>query len=325
MSVLEEELEDKIRQNMELTGQINELKRKHDEECSSLLSEVARNVEQAESHRFISDRIKEHKPERPIKSVKPLEQSFELSSGLAQCSQLLTSSIDIVEQCILKAEFQTTWCDSQLEELNTAWCAGLCRLLIAMESVCAVLEASSSSFEVGEKLCATLEEGAVVIKATSHCLSRLVSESSKLAARARAVNELVRDSSYSEVEMLKQVNRERLRAVTNDLQTTQSTANYYKGECLILLRKNSICMNEKRILEETVDDMTKEVAALTDELASVRRSYGEQLSQLTEHVADLNGKLADMEREKTEQRYPVAQQRGGVMTLCCFRLNSVCL
>ncbi|KAJ1354275.1 hypothetical protein KIN20_011153 [Parelaphostrongylus tenuis] len=67
----------------------------------------------------------------------------------------------------------------------------------------------------------------------------------------------VKDSSYSEVEMLKQVNRERLRALTDDLQTTQSTANYYKGECVILLRKNSICMNEKRILEEKVEDMTK--------------------------------------------------------------------
>ncbi|KAJ1354276.1 hypothetical protein KIN20_011154 [Parelaphostrongylus tenuis] len=91
-----------------------------------------------------------------------------LSSGLAQCSQLLTVPIEIVEECISKAEFEwstdvarlhssfspvvkhckvmmpellkrlsieenkTTWCDSQLEELNTAWCAGLCRLLIAM-------------------------------------------------------------------------------------------------------------------------------------------------------------------------------------------------
>ncbi|KAK5977321.1 hypothetical protein GCK32_004353, partial [Trichostrongylus colubriformis] len=568
VAVLEEELQNKIRQNMELTSQMCDLEQKHTDEISSLSNDFARKLEDAEARRFDSDRRKEHRPERPVKSVKPLEQSMEisnvlsqtpsphpppideaylqvaesvrntlqglstlfellyqrtqiypfdssleslpshvkkLSSELAQCSQLLTAPIDVVQQCILKAEFEmsrdvtqlhtslkvvvrhckvmmpellkrlateenkVTWCDSQLEDLNNAWCAGMIRLLAVMDSMCSALAlTTASSDNAGKKLCETLEEGNNVIReldktfatrwavesrfptatkriccvgtATSHCLSRLVTEMGKLTARVHAINGLfeggekgdatpvravrspdaynpfdedcetasveetraksdkpptstigvdtsdlasgdaesldmpnvpsnssntsicsksesvsdqimvdclktrvsalesereghlvdlsllrrklamlgvkeVEDDRHSEVEMLKQVNRERLRAVADSLQTAQCAANYYKGECTILLRKNFLCTEEKRVLEETVKDMKKEIATLTDELASVRRGYDHQLSQMTEHVADLNGKLADIEREKAEQRGPVTPQRSGLKSL----------
>ncbi|XGW06315.1 hypothetical protein V3C99_016542 [Haemonchus contortus] len=569
VAIMEEELQNKIRQNMELTSQMSELEQKHAIELTSLSNEFARKLEQAEARRFDSDRRIEHRPERPIKSVKPLEQSTEinnilaqtpspqpppideaylqiaesirntlqglstlfellyqrtqvypfdssleplpnhvkkLSSELAQCSQLLTAPIDAVQQCILRAEFEVstdvpqlhsslkvvvkhckvmmpellkrlaaeenkvTWCDSQLEELNNAWCAGMGRLLAVMDSICSALAlATSSADNTGAKLCETLEEGSSTIReldktfatrwavesrfptatkriccvgtATSHCLSRLVTEVSKLTARVQAVNGLlesdgksdatpartvrspdsynpfeeddsetnsveesrstsvkpatssigvdtsdlvsgivesldmphipsnssntsissksesisdhimvdclksrvsaleeereghlvdlsllrrklamlgvkeVEDDRQAEVEMLKQVNRERLRAVADSLQTAQCAANYYKGECKILLRKNFLCMEKKRVLEETVKDMKKEIAALNDELSSVRRGYDDQLSQLTEHVADLNGKLADIEREKAEQRGPTTPQRTGLKSL----------
>ncbi|KAL6743538.1 hypothetical protein Aduo_016565 [Ancylostoma duodenale] len=125
----------------------------------------------------------------------------------------------------------------------------------------------------------------------------------------------VGDDSQSEIEMLKQVNRERLRAVTDSLQTAQCATNYYKGECEILLRKHFLCMEEKRVLEETVRDMRRELSSLTDELASVRRGYDEQLSQMTEHVAELNGKLAGFEKERGGQRTPVTPQRSGLKSL----------
>ncbi|VDM73605.1 unnamed protein product [Strongylus vulgaris] len=88
--------------------------------------------------------------------------------------------------------------------------------------------------------------------------------------------------------------------------------NYYKGECELLLRKYFLCVEEKRALEDTVRDMRRELSALTDELAIVRRGYDDQLSQMTEHVAELNGKLAGIERERTEQKTPATPQRSGV-------------
>ncbi|KHJ75095.1 hypothetical protein OESDEN_25289, partial [Oesophagostomum dentatum] len=119
------------------------------------------------------------------------------------------------------------------------------------------------------------------------------------------------DSAQTEIEMLKEVNRERLRTVTDNLQIAQCAMNYYKGECEILLRKYFLCMEEKRVLEETVREMRRELSALTDELASVRRGYDNQLSQMTEHVAELNGKLAGFERERSEQKAPPTPQRSG--------------
>ncbi|KJH53628.1 hypothetical protein DICVIV_00056 [Dictyocaulus viviparus] len=125
----------------------------------------------------------------------------------------------------------------------------------------------------------------------------------------------VNEAGYSEVEILKQVNRERLRAVADDLQVVQCAANYYKGECMILLRKNHICMKEKQALEESVQNMTLKVATLTDELKLVRHNYNEQLSQMTEHIADLNGRLADIEKGKKEKQLSSAQQRTGLRSL----------
>ncbi|VDP11893.1 unnamed protein product [Heligmosomoides polygyrus] len=535
--------------------QISDLEQKHAVGIASLSSEFAKKIELAESRRFDCDRRRiEHKPERPVKSVRPLEQSLEvlisqtpspqpppineaylqvaesirstlqglstlfellyqrtqiypfdssleqlpshvkkLSSELAQTSQLLTSPIDVVQQCIHRAEFQwatdvpqlhsalkavvrhckvmmpellkrlaieenkVTWCDSQLEELNNAWCAGLCRLVTAMDAVCATLSLAPSPDEkieldrtfatrwaVESRFPTATKRICCVGTATSHCLSRLVNEVSKLTARVQAVNGLledggkgdglqeptsavtseshnpfdedcdnesmvedgvveerlstrsigvdtsdladqepeptppvpcntssnslcsrpdsisdqimvaslkvdclktrisalesereshlvdlsllrrklanlgakeVEDYNLSEVEMLKQVNRERLRAVTDSLQTAQCATNYYKGECATLLRKNFLCTEEKRVLEQSVQDMKNEIAALTDELASVRRGYDEQLYQMTEHVADLNGKLAEMEKEKLEQRGPVTPQKTGLKSL----------
>ncbi|ETN84608.1 hypothetical protein NECAME_17078, partial [Necator americanus] len=124
-----------------------------------------------------------------------------------------------------------------------------------------------------------------------------------------------RDDRQSELEMLKQVNRERLREVTDNLQIAQCATNYYKGECEILLRKYFLCVEEKRVLEETVRDMRRELSSLTDELASVRRGYDSQLSQMTEHVAELNGKLACIEKERSEQKTPVTPQRSGVSSI----------
>ncbi|WKY12657.1 hypothetical protein Q1695_003896 [Nippostrongylus brasiliensis] len=566
VAVLEEELQNKIRQNMELTSKMCDLEKKHTEEMSSLSNEFAKKLELVEARRFDSDRRIEHRPERPVKSVKPLEQSLEvlisetpspqpppineaylqvaesvkstlqglstlfellyqrtqiypfdsslealpshvkkLSSELAKCSQLLTAPIDVIQQCITKAEFQwttdvpnlhstfknvvlhcrvmmpellkrlsieenkVTWCDSQLEELNNAWCVGLCQLLVAMDSICGTIAyAPSPGEETKQKLCGALEQGCTVIKdldktfatrwavesrfptatkriccvgtATSHCLSRLVSEVAKLTARVQAVCGLVEDDAkrettqptvrsvrsaesynpfdetsdvesvadnaetkklvfssigvdtsdlvtsdterevpsvpanssstslcsksesisdqlmmdslkarvsalesekeshlvdlsllrrklanlggkeagdgdHTEVELLKQVNRERLRAVTDRLQTAECASNYYKGECAILLRKNFLCMEEKRVLEETVEDMKKEIALLTEELTSVRRGYDGQLSQMTEHIADLSGKLAAFEKEKTAQRGSVTPTRSGLKSL----------
>ncbi|KAK6758860.1 hypothetical protein RB195_016220 [Necator americanus] len=561
--VLEEELQNKIQQNAELTRKMSELEEKHAEELSLLSTDFTRKLEEAESHKFDPDRRREHKPERPVKSVKPLEQCIELqfsnilaespspppppineaylqvaestrnllqglstlfellyqrtqvypfdatletlpnhvkklSSELVQCSQLFSSPIEIVQRCIQKAEFQwstdvaelhsalkvivrhckvmmpellkrlaaeenkVTWCDSQLEKLNNTWCADLCHLLAALDSVSSVLaNTSSTDGNEGEKLCAALEEGVGVVKelettfaarwtiesrfptatkriccigtATSHCLSRLVNEAGKLSARVHAINglflengkdnvaspgdvlgkhgynpfdeceEAVEESSVeevsnctigvdtsdlvqasavvsenvnnspasstssknentsiqlmvdclksrvcalesereshlvdlsllrrklenlgmkeagddrqSELEMLKQVNRERLREVTDNLQIAQCATNYYKGECEILLRKYFLCVEEKRVLEETVRDMRRELSSLTDELASVRRGYDSQLSQMTEHVAELNGKLACIEKERSEQKTPVTPQRSGLKSL----------
>ncbi|EYC43449.1 hypothetical protein Y032_0493g2430 [Ancylostoma ceylanicum] len=561
--ILEEELQNKIQQNAELTSKISELEERHAEELASLSNEFARKLEEAESHKLSSDRRREHKPERPVKSVKPLEQSVEicnilaespsptpppineaylqaaesarnslqglstlfellyqrtqvypfdatlealpnhvrkLSSELVQCSQLFTPSIEIVQRCIEKAEFQlstdvaelhsclkvvvrhcrvmmpellkrlaveenkVTWCDSQLEKLNNAWCTDVCRLLVAIDAVSSALAVTAAGDgSGGEKLCAALEEGFFVVKelestfaarwviesrfptatkriccigtATTNCLSRLLTEVGKLSARVHAINGLlvengkeatappserervtggynpfdddceeatiteenviatekvsscsvgvdtsdlmpvsadtpqnvpnsptsstcskpenssvqlmvdclksrvstleaereshlvdlsllrrklenlgvkeIGDDSQSEIEMLKQVNRERLRAVTDSLQTAQCATNYYKGECEILLRKYFLCMEEKRVLEETVRDMRHELSSLTDELASVRRGYDDQLSQMTEHVAELNGKLAGIEKERGGQRTPVTPQRSG--------------
>ncbi|KIH46443.1 hypothetical protein ANCDUO_23505 [Ancylostoma duodenale] len=77
--ILEEELQNKIQQNAELTSKISELEERHAEELASLSNEFARKLEEAESHKLDSDRRREHKPERPVKSVKPLEQSVEVS------------------------------------------------------------------------------------------------------------------------------------------------------------------------------------------------------------------------------------------------------
>ncbi|VDL68546.1 unnamed protein product [Nippostrongylus brasiliensis] len=74
-------------------------------------------------------------------------------------------------------------------------------------------------------------------------------------------------------------------------------------------------MEEKRVLEETVEDMKKEIALLTEELTSVRRGYDGQLSQMTEHIADLSGKLAAFEKEKTAQRGSVTPTRSGLKSL----------
>ncbi|KAL6743539.1 hypothetical protein Aduo_016566 [Ancylostoma duodenale] len=317
--ILEEELQNKIQQNAELTSKISELEERHAEELASLSNEFARELEEAESHKLDSDRRREHKPERPVKSVKPLEQSVEicnilaespsptpppineaylqaaesarnslqglstlfellyqrtqvypfdatlealpnhvkkLSSELVQCSQLFAPSIEIVQRCIEKAEFQlstdvaelhsslkvvvrhcrvmmpellkrlageenkVTWCDSQLEKLNNAWCTEVCRLLVAIDAVSSALAVTAASDgSDGEKLCAALEEGFFVVKeleatfaarwviesrfptatkriccigtATANCLSRLLTEVGKLSARVHAINGLL--------------------------------------------------------------------------------------------------------------------------------------
>ncbi|KAL6743541.1 hypothetical protein Aduo_016568 [Ancylostoma duodenale] len=82
--ILEEELQNKIQQNAELTSKISELEERHAEELASLSNEFARKLEEAESHKLDSDRRREHKPERPVKSVKPLEQSVEICNILAE-------------------------------------------------------------------------------------------------------------------------------------------------------------------------------------------------------------------------------------------------
>ncbi|CAJ0588563.1 unnamed protein product [Cylicocyclus nassatus] len=556
IAVMEEELQNKIKQNEELNGKMSELEEHHAREIAALSAEFARKLEEAESHK-----AKEHKPERPVKSVRPLEQSVEirsiltesssptpppineaylqiaestrnslkglstlfellyqrtqvypfdasmelvpnhikkLSSELATCSQLFGHPVEVVERCIQKAEFQgstdvsdlqnalsavvrhckimmlellkrlaveeskITWCDSQLEKLNNTWYANMCRLVTTIDMISSALASiSSNDHDGGEKLCIALEEGVAVVKelestfctrwtiesrfptankkiccigtATVHCLSRLVVEVGKMSARIHAINGLIledekapqpsangvpnegnpfddecdddtvtqpgsptskewsrasigvdtsdllgsfesvgacvsdsptssrkedpsaeqminslkarvntlesekegymvdlsllrrklenlgakenSDGSPSEVDMLKQVNRERLLGMMDNLQMAECAMNYYKGECEILLRKYYLCEEKKRELEETVRDMRRELTALTDELAIVRRGYDDQLSQMTEHVAELNGKLAGIERERSEQKVPATPQRSGLKSL----------
>ncbi|VDL66377.1 unnamed protein product [Nippostrongylus brasiliensis] len=363
---------------------------------SSLSNEFAKKLELVEARRFDSDRRIEHRPERPVKSVKPLEQSLEVLisetpspqpppineaylqvaesvkstlQGLSTLFELLyqrtqiypfDSSLEalpshvkkwttdvpnlhstfknVVLHCrvmmpeLLKRlsieENKVTWCDSQLEELNNAWCVGLCQLLVAMDSICGTIAyAPSPGEETKQKLCGALEQGCTVIKdldktfatrwavesrfptatkriccvgtATSHCLSRLVEDDAKRETTQPTVRSVRSAESYNPFDETSDVesvadNAETKKLVFSSIGVDTSdlvTSDTDREVPSVPANSSStsLCSKSESISDQLMMDSLK---ARVSALESEKESHLVDLSLLRRKLANLGGKEA---------------------------------